>query len=51
MKNDLFASASDGFFGSFKLAAMIVAAIVAVFYGFVNGEAMPSTQGPDKTSF
>jgi hypothetical protein len=38
MKNELFKSASDGFFGSFKLAAMLVIALVAVISGFINGE-------------
>jgi hypothetical protein len=38
MSNDFFQSASEGFVGSFKLAAMLVIALVAVISGFVNGE-------------
>ena len=37
MKNELVKSAAEGFIGSFKLAAMIVMALVAVISGFVNG--------------
>jgi len=36
MKNDLVHSAVEGFVGSFKLAAMIVVAVVGVLSGFVN---------------
>ena len=46
MKNELVKSAVDGFIGSFKLAAMIVTALVAVISGFVNGD-VGSDQHPD----
>lgn len=41
MKNDLVRSARDGFIGSFRLAAMIVFALVSVISCFVNGDGIP----------
>ena len=38
MKNELVKSAAEGFIGSFKLAATIVMALVAVISVFVNGD-------------
>lgn len=47
MKNDLVRSAVDGFLGSFKLAAMIVVAIVGVLTGFVNEGKVHDHQPPN----
>lgn len=41
MKINLVSSAVDGFFGSFKLAAMIVIALVGVISVFINGDGVP----------
>lgn len=46
MKNDLVQSAADGFFGSFKLVAMIVVALVAVISGFINGDHGTDQESP-----
>ena len=46
MKNDLVQSAVDGFFGSFKLVATIVMALVGVISGFINGNSGTDQESP-----
>jgi hypothetical protein len=44
MDQELVRSAREGFVGSFRLAAMMILAVVAVVSGFINGG--DARQGP-----